>query len=181
MATEQTVFIPHLTECWAPAQPLGPNKFKLLQPCDMETTPDLHEIVYDKAAWAKLKALPNLSTLPAFEDAASVYAAVVDPLEGKDNIAELQSVSEASVIHSVKIRYTKDAIYTNVGKIVIALNPFRGRPDLYSATEMERYHREQNPFTLSPHIFQIAAAAYNGLRDDGISQSTLITGESGND
>lgn len=179
MGSEEKVFIPHLTECWAPAISSGNNSFKLLDPCDVLTTEELKSVKYDKTSWGQLKALPMLSTLPAFENAASVYSPIVDPLEGKDNIAELQFVSEASVVHSIRCRYKKDLIYTDVGRIVIALNPFQSRPDLYNDAQISRYGNADSPYTLSPHVYQIAAGAYKGVMDDGINQSTLITGESG--
>lgn len=179
MESEEKVFIPHLTECWAPAVSTGSGKFKLLDPCDICTTDDLKTVSYDKAAWSKLKALPMLESLPAFENASTAYIAVVDPLEGKDNIAEMQVVSEASIVHAIRSRYKKNQIYTNVGGIVIALNPFIARPDLYNETSITKYAKSTTPYSLSPHLYQVAAGAIKGVQEYGQNQSTLITGESG--
>lgn len=179
MGSEDKIFIPHLTECWAPAIVISPNEFKLLDPCDLATTNELKQVKYDKATWDKLKSLPMLSTLPQFEQADSSYSPIVDPLEGKDNIAELQFVSEGSVIHAIRHRYINNYIYTDVGRIVIALNPFQPRPDLYNDTLIERYAKAESPYTLPPHLYQIAAGVFKGVQNDGMNQSTLITGESG--
>lgn len=176
---EEKVFIPHLTECWAPAVLTGPNTYKLLDPCDVATTDSLKTVTYDAPTWKKLTAVPTLHGLPPFDQCKTAMSPIVDPLDGRDNIAEMQSVTEGSVIHAIRARYRKKLIYTDVGRIVVALNPFERRPDLYNEQLMAQYHRAEAPYTLPPHIYQVASGAYKGVSDDSRNQSTLITGESG--
>lgn len=184
--SEDKFFIPHATECWAPALAKGgvnagaPLSFVLMDPCDSSTTDDLKTVTYDNASWLKLKSVPGHEALPAFANAVSILSPVVDPLEGKDNVADLQFVSEGSVLQAIRVRYKKRTIYTNVGRIVVALNPFEKRDDLYNDTVIKRYSKNETPYALPPHVFQISAGAFKGMAEDGINQSTLITGESGN-
>lgn len=185
MASENKVFIPHVTECWAPAIATGgltpgtPLSFTLIDPCDSATTDALKTVTYDNGSWTKLKAVPGHEGLPPFASAVSVLFPVVDPLEGKDNIADLQFVSEGAVLQAIRVRYKKKIIYTNVGRIVVALNPFERRDDLYNDAVVSRYSKSDTPYSLPPHVFQISAAAFKGIAEDSINQSTLITGESG--
>jgi myosin heavy subunit len=42
-------------------------------------------------------------------------------------------------------------IYTRIGSIIIAVNPYKEQEDLYTEGNMQKYHQEQQG--LSPHIY----------------------------
>ncbi|VFQ96683.1 unnamed protein product, partial [Cuscuta campestris] len=75
------------------------------------------------------------------------------------------------------VNCTSGAI-TYTGNILIAVNPFKRLPELYGKCVMEKY-RGTALGELSPHPFAIADAAYRQMINDGISQSILVSGESG--
>ncbi|KFG37005.1 myosin G, partial [Toxoplasma gondii GAB2-2007-GAL-DOM2] len=157
-------WIPHPTEVWGIAVPAGAPgtcTYKLVEVTDDGTDPRKLEVTLAKSALTQV-------------------APVTDPrsLEGVQNVCVLGDVSEASVLHTVRLRYQRDEIYTNVGHIVLALNPFKYL-QLYGPDFVRTYFEDTHVFDLPPHLFQVSAAAVKGLSERGKPQSTLITGESG--
>ncbi|MBA0802680.1 hypothetical protein Gohar_012957, partial [Gossypium harknessii] len=67
---------------------------------------------------------------------------------------------------------------TYTGNILIAVNPFRRLPHLYDSHMMAQYKGAAFG-ELSPHPFAVADAAYRLMMNEGISQSILVSGESG--
>ena len=114
---------------------------------------------------------------------AASYAPVVEstlsaPLE---DLVELEAYSEGAILHQTRWRFAKGQIYTFVGKILVAVNPYRPL-DIYGALRMAR--AQQGPHQsihrkLEPHVYAIGSAAYTSLVRDSKSQSVLISGESG--
>lgn len=70
-------------------------------------------------------------------------------------------------------------LQTNVGNILISVNPFKQLP-LYTPSIIDAYRRRGNR-ELEPHVYTIASDSYNNLFDGGnsTSQSIIISGESG--
>ena len=68
-----------------------------------------------------------------------------------------------------------DLIYTHVGAILVAVNPFQ-RLGIYGDRDMKRASNVSNTY---PHIFISASIAYQQLSVNMKNQSVLISGESG--
>ncbi|THU62385.1 hypothetical protein C4D60_Mb01t04580 [Musa balbisiana] len=77
----------------------------------------------------------------------------------------------------IKISCTSGKM-TYTGNILIAVNPFRRLPHLYDNHMMEQYKGAAFG-ELSPHPFAVTDAAYRLMRNEGVSQSILVSGESG--
>ena len=95
------------------------------------------------------------------------------------NMIDLESFSEGIILHQCRARYQKDQIYTFVGTILVAVNPFRSL-DIYNDKEITK-HKQMARGTEAPepHVFAISALALEHLISDRASQSVLISGESG--
>ena len=63
--------------------------------------------------------------------------------EGVDDILRLKEFSEMSLIHTLRVRYARDDIYTFVGPILISINPYKWFKDLYSEQTMVEYHSKK--------------------------------------
>ncbi|XP_019181500.1 PREDICTED: myosin-6-like [Ipomoea nil] len=100
------------------------------------------------------------------------------PLCGVDDMTKLSYLHEPGVLYNLKCRYDSDEIYTYTGNILIAVNPFKRLPDLYAKHIMQKY-KGVALGELSPHPFAIADSAYRQMINDEISQSILVSGESG--
>ena len=84
----------------------------------------------------------------------------------------------------------QENVYTWVGPILLAVNPYKRRDALYTQDRMMEYHRggvAEGGGPLEPHLFAVADAAYKALVSGGSSgagkrptnQSIIISGESG--
>ncbi|KAL6635354.1 hypothetical protein ACP70R_028025 [Stipagrostis hirtigluma subsp. patula] len=104
-----------------------------------------------------------------------------DPEEspcGVDDMTKLAYLHEPGVLQNLKSRYDMNEIYTYTGNILIAVNPFRRLPHLYDTQMMQQY-KGADFGELSPHPFAVADVAYRVMMNEGISQSILVSGESG--
>ncbi|XP_027490984.1 myosin-IIIb-like isoform X1 [Corapipo altera] len=97
------------------------------------------------------------------------------------DLAALSELDEAALLSGLRERFLSQHIYTDIGDILIAVNPFQPLP-LYGREVSERYQRLQTD-SLPPHIFAVAGRAYHamlGRRGGGPrNQCILVSGESG--
>uniref|UniRef100_A0A670YNE7 non-specific serine/threonine protein kinase n=1 Tax=Pseudonaja textilis TaxID=8673 RepID=A0A670YNE7_PSETE len=97
--------------------------------------------------------------------------------EEVDDLANLEILDENTISEQLEKNYNRNQIYTYVGDILIAVNPFRNL-DLYSTKHSRLYMRAKqtcNP----PHIFAMADTAYQSMVTYGSDQCIVISGESG--
>lgn len=72
-----------------------------------------------------------------------------------------------------------DQIYTSIGPILIAINPFKTINSLYNTETMQEYRRRVESLSASaeenlpPHVFKVAAVAYRLI--DLISKIIVAT------
>lgn len=88
-----------------------------------------------------------------------------------DDLINLPHLHEASILHSLKSRYSNDIIYTNNGPILIAINPFK-KLNCYDDFNL---NQNQN----QPHIYAVAKKALDNLKKFNQNQTILASGESG--
>ncbi|KAL1806376.1 hypothetical protein ACET3Z_029444 [Daucus carota] len=100
------------------------------------------------------------------------------PESGVDDMTKLTYLHEPGVLQNISCRYNLNEIYTYTGEILIAVNPFQSLPHLYDKDVMGKY-RGAALHELSPHPFAIADSAYRQMVNEGVSQSILVSGESG--
>lgn len=93
------------------------------------------------------------------------------------DLVMLDDMSLPLILHNLKTRFQNNDIYTNVGSILISINPYKMLP-LYTPTIIDNYHNRGTK-TMPPHIYLIADEAYKNLLDSKKSQSIVISGESG--
>ena len=94
-----------------------------------------------------------------------------------DNLTSLVELDEATLLQNVKRRYLSGKIYTDVGDILLAVNPFKTLP-IYSE-EWSQLYSNSLIDNLSPHVFGVASKAFNALLQTKKNQVCVISGESG--
>ncbi|XP_067665743.1 unconventional myosin-IXb-like isoform X7 [Haliotis asinina] len=93
------------------------------------------------------------------------------------DLCNLPDLNEKTLLENIKARFENANIYTYVGSILIAVNPFKFFP-IYNPKYVKMY---QNKWLgeLPPHIFAIADAAYSTMLRTKQNQCIVISGESG--
>ena len=91
--------------------------------------------------------------------------------------AQLIHLSEPTILANMHARYQQQYIYTYVGSILLAVNPFERLTALYSTDVMSAYAGKVA--SSQPHVYAIADAAYRDFKKSGHSQSLVVSGESG--
>ena len=95
-------------------------------------------------------------------------------------------LNEPEMIECMRQRFRGKDIYTNIGPILLAVNPFERLP-IYTDSLLEKYFKADGPELkrLGPHVYQISARAYTRMLFDKFNpdrrenQSILVNGESG--
>ena len=94
-----------------------------------------------------------------------------------DNLTELAELTEDTLLSSVKKRYDEGVVYTDLGDILVSVNPFREVP-IYT-DEWSRAYARPDVAHLPPHIFRSASRAFAAMFDCKKDQVFVISGESG--
>uniref|UniRef100_A0A674EGK4 Unconventional myosin-VI n=1 Tax=Salmo trutta TaxID=8032 RepID=A0A674EGK4_SALTR len=107
-----------------------------------------------------------------------VFPAEDDVNKHVEDNCSLMYLNEATLLNNIRVRYSKDKIYTFVANILIAVNPYVDLPKLYAPETIKQYHG-RSLGTLPPHVYAIADKAYRDMRVLKMSQSIIVSGESG--
>ncbi|GAA6107704.1 myosin-IIIb [Tachysurus ichikawai] len=99
----------------------------------------------------------------------------------QEDLATLSDLDEKSLLESLTRRFSHSNIYTYIGDILVAVNPFKQLP-LYGKEVSEKYKCHEKR-ALPPHIFAVADRAYQSmlgrLGTGPKNQCIVISGESG--
>lgn len=107
-----------------------------------------------------------------------VFPAEEDSKKDVEDNCSLMYLNEATLLHNIKVRYSKDRIYTYVANILIAVNPYFDIPKIYSSDTIKLY-QGKSLGTMPPHVFAIADKAFRDMKVLKMSQSIIVSGESG--
>ena len=95
-----------------------------------------------------------------------------------EDLTLLDDMSSQLILYNLKKRFEKKNIYTNVGNILISINPYEYFP-IYTKEIINKYINRPLGKDMPPHVYNISHDAYYGLTAFGELQSIIISGESG--
>ncbi|KAL7305793.1 hypothetical protein TKK_0002041 [Trichogramma kaykai] len=94
------------------------------------------------------------------------------------DLCQLPDLNERTLLDNLRARFEAGNIYTYVGSILIAVNPFKFYP-IYNPKYVKLYQNRRLGTDAPPHIFAIADAAYHSMLKEKRNQCIVISGESG--
>eukprot|EP00756_Hemistasia_phaeocysticola_P014368 Hpha_TRINITY_DN15334_c6_g1::TRINITY_DN15334_c6_g1_i1::g.90833::m.90833/K10357/MYO5; myosin V len=104
----------------------------------------------------------------------------------KENVEDLLSLTvlhDSTILNVLRKRYLENLIYTNIGAITVALNPFNFKIPYYTDDNMPKYLAEGDRIERNmPHSWAVAHNTYWEMRNasiEPINQCILVSGESG--
>jgi myosin heavy subunit len=120
-----------------------------------------------------------MDRLPGTAD--KLWAPRVEYLEEDvHDLLQLTELHEASLLFCLKRRYLRNIVYTNIGPIVVALNPFNYEIPWYKDDKMHEYLSEGVVIERNlPHSWAVAHNTFWEMRENKQNQTVLISGESG--
>ncbi|MCJ8737401.1 hypothetical protein PDJAM_G00023490 [Pangasius djambal] len=98
-------------------------------------------------------------------------------LQDHDDLCKLPDLSEKTLLENLRARFRQEKIYTYVGSILVAINPFKFLP-VYNPKYVKMYDNHQLG-KLEPHIYAVADVAYHTMLKRKRNQCIVISGESG--
>lgn len=100
------------------------------------------------------------------------------PLKDLDQLATQGDLSEATLVTVLQKRFNAGIVYTHIGDVLLAMNPYRNVPQYDEAYKACYSLVEPSP-SLRPHIFGVALHTFKAMAYEGINQSCVVSGESG--
>ncbi|XP_060742609.1 unconventional myosin-IXAa isoform X3 [Tachysurus vachellii] len=98
-------------------------------------------------------------------------------VQDHDDLCKLPDLSEKTLLENLRTRFRQEKIYTYVGSILVAINPFKFLP-VYNPKYVKMYDNHQLG-KLEPHIYAVADVAYHAMLKRKRNQCIVISGESG--
>ncbi|CAF3676597.1 unnamed protein product [Rotaria sp. Silwood1] len=110
-----------------------------------------------------------------------LYSSIKDTIsmvDKNDDLAKLSLLTEDILLEHLKERYERDLIYTYLGDILVAVNPFH-ETSLYTA-QIRDFYRYSTDIHKPPHVYALVDFVYRNVCH-GIyeQQCCVISGESG--
>jgi myosin-1 len=94
---------------------------------------------------------------------------------GVDDLTMMSGNGVEAIVTQLAYRLDRNKIYTSVGDVLIAVNPYRILP-IFGPDHVKMY---QTAFDSTPHVYGLAERAYRAMKEMNRPQAVIISGESG--
>ena len=84
-------------------------------------------------------------------------------LAAEEDLLKLQHLSVATLLDNVRRRFVRDQIYTCVGDVLLAVNPYKKIDGLYDDVHKDQHRGSKDNAKMAPHVYAIAERAVAGL------------------
>ena len=93
--------------------------------------------------------------------------------------AQVAVVDADAGLDVLKKRFDTQNIYTHCGPLLVAVNPYADVEGLYSTEKLDEHLVLMPSEEPPPHVYGMAARAYQKMMATGGNQAVVISGESG--
>ena len=114
--------------------------------------------------------------IDAYEKYPKSNSSVIDKIY--PNLTSLPDFTHQAVTYQLYKRYQEDEIYTYIGRILLAINPYKLLPT-YTHKYIEMYGKQNKEGKLPPHIYELSEWVYKSMLTNQAGHAVLISGESG--
>ncbi|CAH1185102.1 unnamed protein product [Phyllotreta striolata] len=101
----------------------------------------------------------------------------VSSINGVEDMINLGDLQEYAILRNLHKRYKEKLIYTYIGAMLIAINPYEILP-IYTTAVVNNY-RNKRMEEVPPHVFAVGDNSYNNMKTTRKDQCIVISGESG--
>ncbi|RNF02425.1 putative myosin heavy chain [Trypanosoma rangeli] len=183
---DDAIYFNHPTECW-----IRGTLTRIIRATKKDGTA---HVLYGCSAVESDRYLPSLSQNPSLvhvyplqqHDIHRIIESCVEVTEETtlNDLLELSYLHDATLLEQVRARYYENLIYTHIGPITIALNPYDFTLPNYTDNNMPKYLLEgSNAIETSsknlPHAWTVGHYSYWRMCLDKRNQSIIVSGESG--
>jgi myosin heavy subunit len=107
------------------------------------------------------------------------------------DLVDCDDISEAGILRELETRFNRNDIYSSIGPILIAMNPYRLIPHLYDVDILNSFIVQNQNYSYeshlsnslihrhNPHVWMVPFSAYQQMRFEQCPQAIVISGESG--
>ncbi len=104
--------------------------------------------------------------------------------DGFHDMVDMENLNEPELLNNLRMRYNTTNIYTYVGPTLVAINPNKSIPELYTSKILKEFQEAGLSDKFShkehmPHIYAIGAATQFNMALNKRNQAIVISGESG--
>ena len=104
------------------------------------------------------------SSLHTVSDISALPTANSLDLSAVSDIMSLPKVTEPSLLHTLRSRYSKDKAYTGVGQVLVSINPYKWNKNDYCNRLMFNYHNAADKVRLAEAAAAVRQRAARGQR-----------------
>lgn len=90
------------------------------------------------------------------------------------DLIKLMYVQRPTILYTLRQRFMRDEIYTAIGPILVAINPFKWIDGIYSTERKMSFQDGSAELSDQPHVFAVAHDALKDLQLMRRSQSLII-------
>lgn len=94
-----------------------------------------------------------------------------------DDLIVLKEPTDTNITDILKNRFENDNIYTYLGSTLVSVNPYK-KTNHYGSDIVNFFHTHQ-PYSVAPHLYSLAEDAFRTMKETGVGQTVIISGESG--
>ena len=110
---------------------------------------------------------------------ANLASSLLDEQEKFTDLTQVSVVDADACLDVLKKRFDNQKIYTHCGPLLVAVNPYSDIEGLYSDEVLEQHLALMPADGTEPHVYGMAARAYQKMMASGNNQAVVISGESG--